>query len=133
MLLTDQCQPLVKENLETHGKKSGDSTKNIEILFFPLSNPFSIKGSQQPHSQGLLPFQNGGQTRKKKDKLLNTSKNHSSVQKTVSVQCFSFLVYHFMALASLVNISFLFNNLIYFISERFFPKTCEIGSLVVRP
>ena len=29
------CQPLVKENLETHEKKSGDSTKNSEILFFP--------------------------------------------------------------------------------------------------
>ena len=38
-----------------------------------------------------------------------------------------------MALAALVNIPFLFNNLVYFISERFFPKTREIGSLVVRP
>ena len=36
------------------------------------------------------------------------------------------------ALAFLVNIPFSFNNLIYFISERFFPKTREIGSLVVR-
>ena len=46
------------------------------------------------------------------------------------VQCFSLLVYHFMALAFLVNIPFLFNDLIYFISKRFFPKTCEIGSLL---
>ena len=38
-----------------------------------------------------------------------------------------------MALAALVNIPFLFNNLVYFISERFFPKTREIGSFVVRP
>ena len=33
-----------------------------------------------------------------------------------------------MALAFVVNIPFLFNNLIYFISERFSPKTREIGS-----
>ena len=39
--------------------------KNSEILFFPLSNLFSIEGSQQPHSQGLIPFQNGGQTQRK--------------------------------------------------------------------
>ena len=38
-----------------------------------------------------------------------------------------------MALAALVNLPFLFNNLVYFISERFFPKTREIVSLVVRP
>ena len=38
-----------------------------------------------------------------------------------------------MALAALVNFPFLFNNLVYFISERFFPKTREIGSFVVRP
>ena len=31
---TQTCQPLIKENLETHKKKSGDSTKSIEILFF---------------------------------------------------------------------------------------------------
>ena len=31
------CQPLIKENLETHEKKSGDSTKNSEILFFSRS------------------------------------------------------------------------------------------------
>ena len=40
------CQPLVKENLETHEKKSGDSTKNSEILFFPRSNPFSNAGTR---------------------------------------------------------------------------------------
>ena len=33
--LLQTCQPLVKENLETHEKKSGDSTKNSEMLFFP--------------------------------------------------------------------------------------------------
>ena len=31
------CQPLIKENLETHEKKSGDSIKNSEILFFSRS------------------------------------------------------------------------------------------------
>ena len=39
------CQPLVKENLEIHEKKSGDSTKNSEILVFTRSNPFSIAGT----------------------------------------------------------------------------------------
>ena len=28
------CQPLIKENLETHEEKCGDSTKSIEILIF---------------------------------------------------------------------------------------------------
>ena len=64
---------------------------------------------------------------------LNTSKNRSSVQKSSKVQCFSLLVYHFMALAFPVNIPLVFNNLIYFLSERFFPKNREIGSLVGRP
>ena len=65
-------QPLVKENLETHEKKSGDSSKNCQILFFPQSTSFP----------GLLTFQNGGQTRRKTISLLNTSKNYSSVQKS---------------------------------------------------
>ena len=38
------CQPLVKENLETHEQKSGDSAKNTEnseiLLFFPDQTPF---------------------------------------------------------------------------------------------
>ena len=34
------CQPVIKENLETHEKKSGDSTKSSEILFF---SPIKIK------------------------------------------------------------------------------------------
>ena len=42
LIQTQTCQPPVKENLETHKKKSGDSTKNSDILFFPRSNPFSI-------------------------------------------------------------------------------------------
>ena len=52
--------PTPKENLETHEKKSGDSTKNSEILFFPQSNPLSIEGTRHQ-----LPFQNDGQTRRK--------------------------------------------------------------------
>ena len=35
--LIQTCQPLIKENLETHEKKSGDSIKNSEILFFSRS------------------------------------------------------------------------------------------------
>ena len=31
-LKVQTCQPLVKENLETHEQKSGDSAKNSEIL-----------------------------------------------------------------------------------------------------
>ena len=49
-LKVQTCQPLVKENLETHEQKSGDSAKNSEILlFFPNQT---------------LPFENGGQTRR---------------------------------------------------------------------
>ena len=54
---------LVKENLEILQK--------IVKLYFPRSNPFSIEGTRhQPHSQGLLPFQNGGQTRRKTIKFI---------------------------------------------------------------
>ena len=53
---------------------------------------------------------------------LNTSKKHSSVQKVVKVKYFSLLVYHFMALAFHINMPFVFNNLIYFLSEKVFPK-----------
>ena len=35
----------VREPMKTHEKKSGDSTKKSEILFFFPSNPFSIKGT----------------------------------------------------------------------------------------
>ena len=56
-------------DLLTSGKgKSGDPwKKTLEILqkilkFFSPFNPLSIEGTRhQPHSQGLLPFQNGGQ------------------------------------------------------------------------
>ena len=41
MSVYQTCQPLVKENLETHEQKSGDSAKNSEILlFFPDQTPF---------------------------------------------------------------------------------------------
>ena len=46
-LQVQTCQPLIKKNLETHEKKSGDFTKSGEILFFPnqdQTNPFSIVG-----------------------------------------------------------------------------------------
>ena len=50
MSVYQTCQPLVKENLETHEQKSGDSAKNSQILlFFPNQT---------------LPFENGGQTRR---------------------------------------------------------------------
>ena len=40
-LKVQTCQPLVKENLETHEQKSGDSAKNSEIqLIFPDQTPF---------------------------------------------------------------------------------------------
>ena len=35
MFWKQTCQHLTKENLETHEKKSGDSTKSRDILFFP--------------------------------------------------------------------------------------------------
>ena len=74
------CQPLVKENLETHEKKCGDSKKNSEI-FFPQLNPFSIE----------LCFIS------KLHLLLNTSKNHSWVQIHVSSK-YSIFLYQFINL-----------------------------------
>ena len=55
-----------------------------------------------------------------------------SLRSPPSLLTFSLLDYHFMALAFLVNIPFLFKNLFYFISERFFPKTHLMASLVAR-
>lgn len=49
---TQTCQPLIKENLETHKKKSGDSTKSIEILFF--FHPINI------NKRTLFPVGGGG-------------------------------------------------------------------------
>ena len=66
-------QPLIKETLETHEKKSGDSIKNCEILFFsrsrlnkPLFHPgksllknhhlFSMVGEMVQNSQSLYSF-----------------------------------------------------------------------------
>ena len=69
--------------------------KNLEILqklvrfyFFFDQTPFSLREVSdslfkcyQPHSQGLLPFQKKRTDGEKNDKFLNTSKNHSAVQK----------------------------------------------------
>ena len=57
LCITQTCQSLVKENLETHGKKkSGDSTVNIEILFFsPWSNPFSNLGDALKLDTNFIP------------------------------------------------------------------------------
>ena len=58
---------LATRDLPTPGKgKSGDSTKNNEILFFSRSNPFSIEGTRhQSHFQGLLFTMANGRRRKK--------------------------------------------------------------------
>ena len=132
MSLFQTCQPLVKENLETHEKNLEILQKIVRFYFFFRSNPFSIKGTRhQPNSQGLLPLLKWRtDTEKTDDELLNTSKNRSSVQKSSKYSVFSLLVYHFMAIAFLKNIPLLFKNLF---SERFFPKNREIGSLVMRP
>ena len=50
-------------------------------MFFPDQTPFPIEGTrQQPHSQGLLPFQNGLTDAENNDKL-NKSKNCGSAKK----------------------------------------------------
>ena len=59
-------------------KKSGDSTKNSEILFFPRLNSAPLPGPTSLSKWRTDEEQN--------DKLLKTSTNHSSVQK--KVQCF---------------------------------------------
>ena len=58
------CQPLVKENLETH-------EKNLEILQKIVRFYFSVPDQ--------TPFPSDAE---KNDKSLNSSKNHSSVQKS---------------------------------------------------
>ena len=115
------CQPLVNNNNNNHfylhysGRRKRKEEKrkiwrpmkkNLEMLqkivrfyFFSRSNLFSIERTRhQPHSQGLLPFQNGGQTRRKTISCLNTRENHNSVQKSRKYSFFPLLVYHFMAL-----------------------------------
>ena len=65
-----------------HEKKSRDSTKNCEILYFPRSNTFTIEGTgHQSHSQRLLPFQSGEQTRRKTLSYLTQAKITAQYQK----------------------------------------------------
>ena len=119
------------------GKKSGDCTKNSEILFFPRSNPFfhglfkcylprwTYKDfwETQPGNLGdaweldtnpiptILSFQNGGQTWRKTLTYWTQAKITARYKKVVStVQKL---------------------NLLHF--RKIFPKNREIGSLVVRP
>ena len=68
--------------------------------------------SIQGDARAVLPFQNGGQTRRKTISYWTQTKIRARYKKEVST-VFSLLVYHFMALLFLVNIPFLFNNLIY--------------------
>ena len=102
-------------------KKSRDSAKNSEILF-----------PDQTSFLGPTPLSKWRTDAERNDTLMNTSKNNSSVQKKVVSTVFSFISLSLYDTTFLVNILLLFNNLIYFISEIFFPKTREIGSLVVR-
>ena len=105
------CQPLIKENLETLEKKSGDSIKNSEILFFSrsrLNKPLFHRGKSLtvylnvlfvfPGTTGKLnmgdaweldlvpraysPFKMADRHEEKRLSLLNTSENHSWVQKS---------------------------------------------------
>ena len=153
--MSQTCQPLIKENLETHEKKSGDSIKNSEILFFyrsrlnkpnqclydcdrfPALNLQRLLGNSiwetplrrrlgiRRRSQGLLPFQNGGQARRKTIKFIE-HKRKSQLGTKKKEQCSSLLVFHFMAQAFHVNFPFLFwfNDLNHF--RMIFPKTREI-------
>ena len=106
----------------SRGKSEDPWKKNLEILqkiawfyFFP--------DQSRPLFQGLLPFPNGGQTRSKTISYWKQAQITARYKKKYSV------FYHLMAL----TIPFLLKNLIYFISETFFPKTHEIGTLVMRP
>ena len=114
-----------------------DSTKNSEILFFPWSNPFSIARTRhQPHSPGLSPIQNGGQTRRgtisHRSIIWTQAKNTARYKKVVKVQFFSLLVYHFMALAFPVNMPFLdlySTTLFTSFQKDFCQKTVRLGAL----
>ena len=88
----------------------------------------------QPHCQDLHHIQNGGQTRRKTISYWTQAKITVRYKKVVKYSSFSLLVYHFMALTFPVNSPFVFNKfIIYFLSERFFPKNRKIESHVGRP
>ena len=126
-------------DLPTLGKeKSGDPWKKISLetlqkiarfYFSPIKPLFQEGTRHQPHSQDVLPFQNGRQTRRKTISCLRQAKLTARYKKVVSTVFF----FTSLSLYGTTIIPIVFNNLIHFISERFFPKNREIGSLVVRP
>ena len=77
------CQPLVKENLEIHEKKSGDSTKNRDLIFyfFPDQTPFPSRELDT----NLIPRVDRRGEKRYVIEALNTSKNHSLVEKSNKV------------------------------------------------
>ena len=131
-VLYQTCQSLVKENLETHEKNLEILQKIARFYFFPIK-PLFHRGNQTPTSLpgSACTLHSKWQTDAgKNDKLLNcTSKTTVQYKKVQNKQCFSLLVYHFMALAFPVNILFVFNNLIYFLLERFFPKIVRLRAM----
>ena len=67
------CQPLVKENLETHKKQRF-------YLFHRKKKILPLFHRGKSHFHGLLPFQNGVQTRRKKSIKNDKNKNVASTE-----------------------------------------------------
>ena len=95
---------------------------------------FSTHRNSIPYTRGVLMCLLGQNPAGAKNERSLKHKQKSQLgTRSGKYSVFCLLVYHFMALAFPVNIPFVFNNLIYFISERFSPKNREIGRLTVRP
>ena len=103
MYIGQTCQPLIKENLETHEKKSGDSIKNSEILFFSrsrLKKPLFHRGKSLTVYLNVLfvfpwetweldlvpraysPFKMADRHEEKRLSLLNTGEHHRKIKKS---------------------------------------------------
>ena len=85
------CQPLVKENQETHEKNSGDSAKNSEILFFPYQTPVDPLDTNlipRAYSPFFSPLSKWQTDTEKDNELFHISKNHSLIKNVVSTMFF---------------------------------------------
>ena len=104
--------------------------KNSEILFFPRSNPFSTERTRhQPHSQGLLHFLNGRQTRK-----IMVSYRTTAWYKKVASTAFFFISLSLYGTSIPRKYSIFIQQLSSLHFRRIFSKKpWDIWSLVLRP
>ena len=100
-------------------------------VFFPRSNPFSSEGtSLQPHSQCVLPFQNGGQTRKIMISYILNSKITVRYKKVAST-AFFFISLSLYSTSIPHKYSIFIQNLKFISFQKdFAQKTVRFGALL---